>query len=235
MTWKEAIKKRLVSSLSYLLSLLLVGVVIGLLFRFTPLFDEKQSTEPVVPPGPVEPPPPPPPAPSEFPDWEAYSVMDKKLELVSDQESYVSSANSIVGRVNKTISRTGVISQGYLYVRVHVAGEKPLTIFDSAYVRIDSTPGHLFRPNSLDVPPSETTELLFGLQEVPYLSSLPYSETRTPSKTNWLSIINALPEVPFSAFLSSNRRGGHIEEISIGYLCAEDEEGVETDCSLKAN
>jgi hypothetical protein len=104
---------------------------------------------------------------------------------------------------------------------------QPLTIYDSIFVQLNGKGGHLRRDYSLPVIKGDSTKLLYDLRQIPYIDSVPYSESKVPQITNWLDEINNKKDGNVYSFLSTLRTGGMIKEITISYQCLE-----ETDCSL---
>ena len=89
--------------------------------------------------------------------------------------------------------------------------------------------GHLFRPDSLKVPPSDITHLLYSLNNIPFLPNFPYSESAKPNTFDLFEIINDKKEVKFYTFISS-LNPAKINLIKIYYEC--DGEVNAGNCSL---
>jgi hypothetical protein len=156
--------------------------------------------------------------PSEYPDYTALSDM-KRLTLVKNFESWTPNSeipNEFVKELK--IARAGNISRGYVYIRASV-DDVALTRWESVYVKFDDLGGHLFRAKSLPVPNGDKTELLYALDDVPYLSSVPYSESRAPEHADWFSLVRSNSSFFVFSFISS-LRPATIEEITIYYACA---------------
>src|SRR3972149_65406 len=88
---------------------LLVIAAVVFLFAFTDIFKKE-------PPVMIPPPPPPPIQPSEFPDYEAFKSMEKKLVLVETRERFVHTKLPISARVRKTIQVGDDFSIIYIYI-----------------------------------------------------------------------------------------------------------------------
>ncbi len=173
--------------------------------------------------------------PSQYPDYD--SVMSTSTEASSTYKLFKiidqpftswtpEKAKQEDKMFNITIKRTGgQLSAAYLHIKVS-RGDKPFTAFDSIYLLFNDVGGHLFRSQSLPVPPGDKTELLYAMNYVPYLKSIPYSESRTPSAVNWFDIFNGSNNITVDSFISSLHES-EIEEMSIYYQCTKDEE-----CSL---
>ena len=115
----------------------------------------------------------------------------------------------------------GKFRRAYIFINASVDNGKPLTSYDSIYVTLNYKGGHILRNKSLAIPASNTTRLLYDMQEIPYITNVPYSENKQPLFVNWLAELNSRNNNSLYTFLSSWRRGGLIEEISIAFECEE--------------
>ena len=167
--------------------------------------------------------------PSVFPDYEAYKSFEKKIILVKDNPSFVAKNYKKIGEVEKQFLVKGKFRRAYIFVDVLVDNGRPLTVYDSIYILLNDKGGHILRNKSLPTPPSDTTQLLYDMREIPYIASIPYSESKPPLFTNWLDEINSKESISFYAFLSSWRLGGLIKEITIAFECEEN-----SNCDIKA-
>src|SRR3989338_7864194 len=155
-----------------------------------------------------------------FPDFYVATKDMKRVTPISETTSFVNkTTNSIVGIKTITLSRQGKIARGYLLVKASVDSGRPLTIYDSVYVKLNYVGGHLLRNKSLLVPSASGTTLLYPLNSIPYLPDIPYNETRVGSTTDWLEKLNGSSEPVVLAFLSSAREGGLLKEITLAYEC----------------
>ncbi|OGD30804.1 hypothetical protein A3J02_01965 [Candidatus Azambacteria bacterium RIFCSPLOWO2_02_FULL_46_11] len=200
---------------------LLVIAAVVFLFVFTDIFKKE-------PPVMIPPPPPPPIQPSEFPDYEAFKSMEKKLVLVENRETFSPKNKPIIGRVKKTIEVGGEFSRIYIYIEASVDNGKPLTQWDSIYMSIQYVGGHIFRFNSLKVSSDTVTKLLYGLNQMPFLESIPYSETKTPIIKNWFALFRDGARLEFDAFISTLRQGGKLNLVELRYECE-----TNSDCFIK--
>jgi hypothetical protein len=166
------------------------------------------------------------PAKEDYPDLTAFEK-GKKLLVAKDQASNIAKDFKKNGEVSKNILVTGQIDRAYLFIDVSVDDGQPLTIYDSIFVQLNGKGGHLRRDYSLPVIKGDSTKLLYDLRQIPYIDSVPYSESKVPQITNWLDEINNKKDGNVYSFLSTLRTGGMIKEITISYQCLE-----ETDCSL---
>ncbi len=159
---------------------------------------------------------------SQFPDY-TLSLNMNKVDLVSNFISWTPNSQLDNSKIkNLQLKQTGELSKAYLYVRASTE-EKPLSKFESFYFKLAGQGGHLFRPNSLALPESDKTELLYALENVSYLPSIPYDETRSPSEINLFSLFGDDKNINIYTFISS-RKAANIEELSIYYDCVEDSE-----------
>jgi|SRR3989338_3379169 len=163
--------------------------------------------------------------PSELPDYESLTRL-KKLEVVPNFESWTPQSVLDPSKMSrKIILNKGSLAKGYIYLRLSLDG-RALSQWESIYVKMNDRGGHLFRPQSLAVPKSDKTELLFALNYIPFLFDIPYNERFTPAVTSWFELFIPNNEVDFISFISS-RKPAIIEEISLYYECSKD-----SDCLL---
>lgn len=162
--------------------------------------------------------------PSEYPDYDSLSklqslIITKDFTSWTPNPPYADNAKSIT----TLIVEKGNISKGYIYVRASLNGDNPspLTQWESMYLKMNNNGGHLFRPLSLKVPPSNKTELLYSLNNVPYVT-YPYKEDKTPTIANWFTYFKDKKQIRVDAFISS-RSPAKIEEIILYYNCVEGE------------
>jgi hypothetical protein len=180
------------------------------------------------------------PAPSKFSDYDYYQKLEK-LPLVTSTESWVEKkgdAEKVEGRVfKKFIRANGNIANAYLFVDVSVDNGEPLKIWDSIYVSLRKIKnnnlyipldGHLLRSESLKVPDSDTTQLLYDLRQIPF-TAIPYSDNNKFTNKDWLLLLQNADKFQFETFLSTLREGGMIDNISIGYECSKET----PDCGLR--
>lgn len=160
---------------------------------------------------------------------QAYDDLDgmKRLELAKDFSSWTPGAQVEDEKVRGgSLAVTGQVAKAYLEVRASVDG-KPLTKYESIFLKLGDAGGHLFRPLSLETPEtSDATSLLYDLRDVPVLPTVPYDESRTPEKAALAAALADGKTVKLTAFISS-LRPALIEEMSISYVCAEG-----SDCAI---
>lgn len=160
---------------------------------------------------------------------QAYDDLDgmKSLELAKDFASWTPGATVEDEKVRGgSLAVTGQVSKAFLRVKASVDG-KPLTKYESLFVKLNDAGGHLFRPMSLETPDdAAATALLYDLHDVAVLPTVPYDESRTPEKADLFATLADGKSVKLTAFISS-LRPALIEEMSISYVCAEG-----SDCAI---
>jgi hypothetical protein len=162
------------------------------------------------------------PKPSEYPDFDSLPKLHK-LSLVTNFETWTPTAKTESNKTStKIVVQKGTISKAYIYVRASL-DNKALTQWESIFVQMNNKGGHLFRPQSLSVPPSEQTELLFALNYIPYLPHHPYSDKKTPTIIDWFTFFKDKAEINVYTFISS-LRPAKLEELTIYYQCVSNDE-----------
>lgn len=155
-----------------------------------------------------------------FPDYFVALKEMKNITPISDQRGYVKkTTQEIVGSQEIILTGSGRIARGYLYVEASVDNGRPLTIYDSVYIKLNLVGGHLLRNKSLSVPTASGTALLYPLNSIPYLANIPYDETRIGRLADWVAIFNQTKTPALLSFISTNRDGGVIRKITISYEC----------------
>lgn len=159
---------------------------------------------------------------------QAYEDMDgmRHLEIAKDVASWTPNAKVEPEKVRGgTLVATGAVTKAFLTVKASVDG-KPLTKYESFFLKLDDAGGHLFRPRSLPTPEASSTSLLYPLEAVAVLPGVPYDEAREPQAADLFAELSAGKPARLTAFISS-MRPALIEELSISYVCAEG-----SDCSI---
>lgn len=160
-------------------------------------------------------------SPSDYPDFDSLPKL-KRLVLAKDFESWTPGGKiSDIKLVTKIVVQKGSLSKGYLFIRASVNGG-PLTQWESVYVKMNYRGGHIFRKLSLATPTSNSTQLLFALNQVPYLANGSYSELRSPLFTDWFPLFRDRNEIDVMSFISS-LRPAKIDELTLYYQCLNDE------------
>lgn len=160
---------------------------------------------------------------------QAYDDLDgmTRLELGKGFASWTPGATVEDEKVlGGSLAVSGKVAKAYLSVKVSVDG-KPLTKYESVFVKFNDAGGHLFRPQSLETPADDAaTSLLYALDAMPVLPNVPYDETRTPETADLVATLADGKTVKLTAFISS-LRPALIEEMSLSYVCA-----VGSDCAI---
>lgn len=151
----------------------------------------------------------------------------QQLQLAKDFASWTPDAR-LEDEKTRAVSLAikGKVAKAYLSVKASVGG-KPLSKYESIFVKFGLIGGHLFRPQSLPTPASEgSTSLLFDLSGLPVLPSVPYDEARTPDKVDAAALLADGKTVKLTAFISS-LRPALLEDLSLSYVCADG-----SDCAI---
>ena len=156
---------------------------------------------------------------SEYPDYDSLSKLHK-LTLAENFESWTPKQNINYKMINRIVIREGQLSKAYIYAKVSL-NNSPLTQWESLYFKASNTGGHLFRPLSLPVPSSTSTELLYALNQVP-ITGIPYSDQNKSKITNIFQLFKTKKQLQVISFISS-LRPAKIEELSLYYECVEDD------------
>jgi hypothetical protein len=151
----------------------------------------------------------------------------QQLQVAKDFASW-SPEGKLAAEKTRTVSMKvkGQVAKASLNVKASIGG-KPLTKYESIFMKFNDNGGHLFRPHSLPTPADESaTDLLFDLGAVPVLPTVPYDENRTPTTVDLTSLLKDGKSIKLTAFISS-LRPAMFEDLSVSYLCADG-----SDCSI---
>ena len=162
---------------------------------------------------------------SNYPDYTSLSKMNKVI-IASNYISWTPNTNLEQDKLKKiVVLEKGNLAQGYIYIRASL-DNRALTQWESVYMMMNWTGGHLFRPQSLSVPPSEKTELLYTFNYIPILLEVPYNEQVTPLVISWMPNFFDNSQINIETFISS-LRPALLEEVTIYYQCIKN-----SDCLL---
>ena len=166
------------------------------------------------------------PKPSEYPDYDSLKNLTP-LTIIEDAISWSPEAKveNIIG-YSKQLKSFGQFARIYLYAEGSV-NNKPLTQYESLYVKMNNSGGHLFRPQSLKIPPDTITQLLYAINNIPYLTSIPYSENKTPFTADWFQFFKNNSSITLNVFISS-LKPATINKIILYYDCVEG-----SDCKIE--
>ncbi|MEK7545965.1 MAG: hypothetical protein AAB554_02705 [Patescibacteria group bacterium] len=160
---------------------------------------------------------------------QAYDDLDgmKRLVLAADFASWTPGAEIDDEKVRGgSLAVSGRIAKAFLSVKASGDG-KPLTKYESVFVKFNDAGGHLFRPQSLPTQAEDdATALLFDLGSMPVLPTVPYDETRTPDTADVTAVLKDGKTVKLTAFISS-LRPALLEDLTLSYVCVEG-----GDCSI---
>ncbi len=116
----------------------------------------------------------------------------------------------------------GRFSRAYLYIEVAVDHNRPLTVWDDVYFTINYYGGHLIsNGNNLPVPPSEISSYLYDLRSISFYPEIK-DKGRTGNKQvdkNLFGLLHDGKPIDIYTFISSDRPGRVMKEISIYYEC----------------
>jgi hypothetical protein len=161
-------------------------------------------------------------------DYVTLLQMGKSLVLLQSAPSYAAEGK-FVKDYQVTVKVDGWVDSGYLYVRAR-AGSQPLDgKYDSVYIILQDSGGHLMQLQSLLVPNSiaGTTEMLFPLSAIPAVPHVPYNANATNFQvTDWVELLNSKEKVRFWIAISTLNTAAVIDEVKIVYSC------VSWDCQL---
>ncbi len=173
------------------------------------------------------------PQPSEYPDWDAIKGKDpdsniKNVLLTKDcpPEGCKSDkpATQQLDAIDKQYKLKGRFSRAYLYSEIVVDYRRPLTAWDDIYFRINGFGGHLIKDeNLLPVPPGETSKYLYDLRSISYYPTIKDKENRENrhNNINLFYLLQDSMNLDARVFISSDRPGRVMKEISIYYECFE--------------
>jgi len=160
-----------------------------------------------------------------FPDYDSLSKLNQ-VTLVSNFVSWTPSTIVSQDKAKRVlILDKGELSKAYIYIKASL-NDKALTQWESIYLTMNWIGGHLFRPQTLPIPSSNKTELLYAINYLPYLTEIPYNEQSQPSIANWFPYFTEGNTIEVNTFISS-LRPALLEEITLYYQCVKD-----SDCLL---
>ena len=151
----------------------------------------------------------------------------QQLQLAKDFASWTPDAKIDDAKVRTgSLVVKGQIAKAYLSAEASVDG-KPLSKYESLFVKFNDAGGHLFRPKSLETPKDDAyTSLLYELNDVSVLPSVPYDESRTPATADLSATLKDGKTVKLTAFISS-MKPALIDDLTLSYVCADG-----SDCSV---
>jgi hypothetical protein len=178
--------------------------------------------------------------PSEYPDWDAIKGKNpdsniRRILVTKDcpQDGCKSDkpATQQLDAIDKYYKVKGRFSRAYLYTEAIVDYRRPLTKWDDIYFNINNFGGHLINDeNLLSVPPGENSIYLYDFRSISYYPTIEDKENRE-NRNNNINIFYLLQdgiELDIRVFISSDRPGRIMKEVSIYYECFEG-----SDCSIE--
>jgi len=154
--------------------------------------------------------------------------LTKNLNTYAYQGKFVNEKTVIVNR-----SGTGEIACGYLDIKAHKSGDKPLNdTYDSIYVNPQGFGGHLLA--SRNILQGNDLELLLPLNSIPYLPGIYNPNPQNFTVANWATLLNVSNQTTFQIALSIQDSGAVIDDLTIAYKCWDPSSGATTttNCQL---
>lgn len=178
--------------------------------------------------------------PSQYPDW--YAIKGKNADrriraarITSEcpTEGCVNHNPATVdfGEIHKKYVVIGKISRAYLYIEAVVDYQRPLTVWDDFYFKINEFGGHLMSDtNLLPVPPSNVSRFLYDFRSISYFPSIRAKEKAFAKQLdlNFFKLLQNGSTLDVIASISSDRPGRNMKEVSIYYECFKG-----SDCAIK--
>jgi len=178
--------------------------------------------------------------PSQYPDYDAIKGKNPDPKIIA---VYLTSECPPDGCINhkpatlefdgihKKYEVKGKFSRAYLYIEAVVDYQRPLTVWDDFYFKINDLGGHLISDNNLlPVPPSDISRFLYDLRFISYFPSIRDKEKNANKQLNinlFTSLQNGIV-LDITVAISSDRPGRIMKEVSIYYECFEGSE-----CSIQ--
>lgn len=203
---------------STILAIATVVAILVFLNKYTDIFKSSPSPSPTVTI-----------APSEYPDYDIIKRLEREGSfvhlIVEAKDRGQRELENQVGSRTGWLNINGKFSRAYLYAEASI-NDRPISQFESVFVKLNYIGGHLFRPNSLKVPASENrTELLYALSDASYItqkdfysSPVGYSDSKPFAKINWFGFLNLKSRISFTGFLASEIDGSI--DMKLFYECA---------------
>lgn len=155
-------------------------------------------------------------------------ILAQNLNSYGENGGFVNPKITIV----KSSGSGSQVACGYLYVKAHGEGGRPLQIkWEHPYIKPGQFGGHLETETSI-IPSQDNkmSEFLFNLAKISYRTG----NSNTPAKkADWAALLNVSDRIEFEIALNTTDKAGVIEEVSIAYQCWSQENGQIThDCRL---
>lgn len=163
---------------------------------------------------------------SQYPDFELVKTIgdDHTIVIINKSDFRDPNQPNTAGNTSGWISSRGQLARAYLFIEASV-NDKPLSSFESIFVKMNYVGGHLVLMNSLPVPTFPTaTQLLYGLNDINY-KRRPTDASPTLN-TDWFYQLNTKHKISFAAFLASQIDGR--VTVKLYYQCTL----TSSDCSV---
>ena len=169
--------------------------------------------------------------PSQFPDYDAIKGKKPDPNIKPATVTNDCPENGCVNEKPATVEYdgeskkyrvTGKFSRAYLYIEALVDYERPLTAWDDFVFRVNGIGGHLIvDDNNLPVPPSETTKYLYDLRSISYYPQITDKQRKINriDNNNFFSLLRGESLLNVSVYVSSDRPGRVMREVTIYYEC----------------
>ena len=170
---------------------------------------------------------------SQYPEYDSILGESPDRTFKSIKLNDQSKTNPVSAAIDPDGLSGNIISQGkietaHLYIEAFVDFTTSFKQGDDFYFILNESGkpevegGHLSPKQSLPIPPDtdfKGTQLLYTLDTISYWSSVEDLRVKT---AYWKSLLNTNKKLIWRAFVSSDRSGGTIKNISIFYRCSEE-------------
>jgi hypothetical protein len=163
---------------------------------------------------------------AEYPEYAAIKGKnhDHKIKQIIITKDHINKKPATVDfdGVEKRFKVQGKFSRAYLYIEAEVDYEKPLTVWDDVYFKINDKGGHLIIDgNNLPMPPIDSSRYLYDLHSISYFPKINDKENWKNKKTNdnLFDLLQDGKKLYVITSISSDRPGRVMKEISIYYEC----------------
>lgn len=169
--------------------------------------------------------------PSQYNDFDAIKGKkpDRNIQYIPIAENFTNK-NPVTrddkDGITKIFKVKGKFSRAYLYIEAMVDNNRPLTVWDDVYFKINEDGGHLIDINNLAKPSPEISKYLYDLRSIYYYPTV--EEKKKEAIVNLFELLKDEKKLKINAFISSARPGGVMKEVSIYYECLKGSE-----CSIK--
>lgn len=159
----------------------------------------------------------------QYPDFDAIKGEnpDRNIKCLKIVENFTNKnpvTKNYKDGVKKYFKVKGKFSRAYLYIEAMVDNNRPLTVWDDVYFKINEDDGgHLIDVNNLAKPSSEISKYLYDLRSLYYYPTV--EEKKKEATANLFELLKDEEELKINAFISSARPGGVMKEVSIYYEC----------------